>query len=321
MPVTVEGKVAFVTGGGSGVGLGMAKAFAAAGMKVVVADIRQDHLDEAMTQFDGAAVHPVRLDVTDRAAMAAAADDTERVFGKVHVVCNNAGINLFNDIGSATYQDWDWVFGVNLGGVGQRRGHVRPADQGARRGRARRRHRVDGVVRRRARRRDLHGGEVRVRGISEALRWSVLPHRIGVSVVCPGLVESQIYESDKIRPPELSTDVTPADADFMARLPEIHKAGMSGDEVGEKTLQAIRENRFYVFTHPEFREELREIFDEALAALPDESRARRPGRVRGVPPLDEGPGARRLADRPLGSCARPGTGARRRPRSRRRRRP
>ena len=267
----VEGKVAFVTGGGSGVGLGMAKAFAAAGMKVVVADIRQDHLDEAMTQLDGAAVHPVRLDVTDRAAMAAAADETERVFGKVHVVCNNAGINLFNDIGSATYQDWDWVFGVNLGGVVNGVVTFVPRIKA---------HGEGGHVVNTASMASFVAGpgagiytaaKFGVRGISEALRWSLLPHRIGVSVVCPGLVESQIYESDEIRPPELSTDVTPADADFMARLPEIHKAGMSGDEVGEKTLQAIRENRFYVFTHPEFREELREIFDEALAALPDES--------------------------------------------------
>ena len=113
----VEGKVAFITGGASGVGLGMARAFTGAGMKVVLADIRQEHLDEAMASLGGGEVHPVRVDVTDRAGMAAAAEEAERVFGKVHVICNNAGINLFNDITSATYQDWDWVFGVNLGGV------------------------------------------------------------------------------------------------------------------------------------------------------------------------------------------------------------
>jgi NADP-dependent 3-hydroxy acid dehydrogenase YdfG len=266
----VEGKVAFVTGGGSGVGLGMAKAFTAAGMKVVIADIRQDHLDEAMAQLDEAEAHAIRLDVTDRAAMAAAADETERVFGKVHVVCNNAGINLFNDIGSATYQDWDWVFGVNLGGV------VNGVVTFVPRVKA---HGEGGHVVNTASMASFVAGpgagiytaaKFGVRGISEALRWSLLPHRIGVSVVCPGLVESQIYESDKVRPPELSTDASPADAEIMARLPEIHTRGMSGEEVGEKTLRAIRENRFYVFTHPEFREELQEIFDEALDALPDE---------------------------------------------------
>jgi NAD(P)-dependent dehydrogenase (short-subunit alcohol dehydrogenase family) len=113
----LTGKVAFITGGASGIGFGMAKAFAAAGMSVVIADIRQDHLDTAMSGFAGARVHPIRLDVTDRKAMAQAADETQRVFGKVHIVCNNAGINQFNDIGTATYDDFDWILGVNLGGV------------------------------------------------------------------------------------------------------------------------------------------------------------------------------------------------------------
>jgi NADP-dependent 3-hydroxy acid dehydrogenase YdfG len=100
----VEGKVAFITGGGSGVGLGMAKAFLAAGMRVAIADIRPDHLEAARDELGGD-VHAIRLDVTDREAFARAADETESVFGNVHVLCNNAGINLFNDIGDATYQD------------------------------------------------------------------------------------------------------------------------------------------------------------------------------------------------------------------------
>ena len=112
----VEGKVAFITGGGSGVGLGMAKAFIGAGMRVAVADIRADHLEGAKAQLGGAA-HAIQLDVTDREAFALAADETERVLGDVHVLCLNAGINLFNDLSEATYQDWDWVLGVNLGGV------------------------------------------------------------------------------------------------------------------------------------------------------------------------------------------------------------
>jgi len=265
----VEGKVAFVTGGGSGVGLGMARAFLGAGMKVAIADIRPDHLEAATAELEGD-VHAIQLDVTDREAFARAADETERVLGKVHVLCNNAGINLFNDIADATYQDWDWVLGVNLGGV------------------------VNGVVtfvpRIKAR---GEGGHVvntasmaafvagpgagiyttakfAVHGLSEALRWSLLPHGIGVSMVCPGLVKSKIYESDLIRPAELSTDVTPADAEFMRILPGLHEAGMPPEEIGEKVLRAVRQNNFYVFTHPEHREELREIFDETIAAFPDE---------------------------------------------------
>jgi NAD(P)-dependent dehydrogenase (short-subunit alcohol dehydrogenase family) len=265
----VEGKAAFITGGGSGVGLGMAKAFVGAGMRVAIADIRADHLEEATVELEGH-VHAVQLDVTDREAFARAADETERVLGNVHVLCLNAGINLFNEMSDATYQDWDWVLGVNLGGV------------------------VNGVVTFVPRiRAHGEGGHVvttasmaafiagpgagiyttakfAVHGLSDALRWSLLPHGIGVSMVCPGLVKSKIYESDRIRPPELSTDVTPADAEFMRILPGLHEAGMDPDEIGEKVLRAIRRNDFYVLTHPDHRDELRGIFDEILAAFPNE---------------------------------------------------
>jgi NAD(P)-dependent dehydrogenase (short-subunit alcohol dehydrogenase family) len=286
----VEGKVAFVTGGGSGVGLGMAKAFVAAGMRVAIADIRADHLEAALAELDGD-VHAIQLDVTDREAFARAADETERVHGNVHVLCNNAGINLFNDLAEATYQDWDWVLGVNLGGV------------------------VNGVVTFVPRiKAHGEGGHVvntasmaafvagpgagiyttakfAVHGLSDALRWSLLPHGIGVSMVCPGLVKSKIYESDLLRPAELSTDVTPADDEFMRILPGLHEAGMSGDEIGEKVLRAIERNDFYVFTHPEHRDELRAIFDETIAAFPDEpvpadrlavEEARRAGKARAL---------------------------------------
>ena len=95
----VEGKVAFITGGASGIGLGIAGAFLEAGMKVVIADLRQDHIDSSLTGLGRSAkargnLHSIRLDVTDRAAMAAAAEETERVFGKLHVLVNNAGIGI-----------------------------------------------------------------------------------------------------------------------------------------------------------------------------------------------------------------------------------
>src|SRR6266545_729118 len=117
----VEGKVAFITGGGSGIGLGIAKAFANAGMKAVLADVRRDHLDEAGTYFSEAGqsdvVHTIDLDVTDREAFARAADESERVFGKVHVLVNNAGMGIGGPIKLAGYDDWDWGLGVLLGGV------------------------------------------------------------------------------------------------------------------------------------------------------------------------------------------------------------
>ncbi len=270
----LAGMTAFVTGGGSGVGFGMAKAFCGAGMNVVIADIRQDHLDQAIQSLRAGSatdrqVHAIRLDVTDRAAMARAADETERVFGKVHVVCNNAGVNLFTDIGESTYDDWDWVLGVNLGGVvnGVRTfvprikahgegGHiVNTASMAAFIASAR-----AGIY---------CASKFAVRGLSEALRGSLLPHRIGVSVLCPGLVKSAIHECETFRPQSLSAEVTRSDPVFLARLAQT-QAGMDPQEVGEKVLRAIRRNDFYIFSHPEFKEELQAIFAEALQALPDE---------------------------------------------------
>ena len=265
----VEGKVAFITGGGSGVGLGLARAFVAAGMKVAIADVRDDHLEEATAAL-GDGVLAIRLDVTDREAFARAADETERALGNVHVLCNNAGVNLFNDIADATYQDWDWVLGVNLGGVVNGIVTFVPRIKA---------HGDGGHVVNTASMAAFVAGpgagiyttaKFGVHGLSDALRWSLLPHGIGVSMVCPGLVKSKIYESDLIRPAELSTQVTPANEEFMRILPGLHDAGMDPDEIGEKVLRAIRRNDFYVFTHPDHREELREIFDETLAAFPDE---------------------------------------------------
>ena len=266
----VEGKVAFITGGGSGIGLGMAKTFTSAGMKVVIADIRQDHLDQAMAHFANSnfQVHPIRLDVSDRAGFARAADEAERVFGPVQVVCNNAGINMFAPMDECTYDDWDWILGVNLGGVVNGVQTFVP--------RIKARGQGGHVVNTASMASFITGpgagiyttSKFAVRGLTESLRWSVAPYNIGVSVLCPGLVNSAIHESDKVRPRELSKEVGPVDEAFMSRLADIHKVGMDPVEVGEKVLAGIRRNDLHIFPHPEFREELQEIFDEILAAVP-----------------------------------------------------
>ena len=269
----VEGRTAFITGGASGVGLGMAKVFAKAGMRVVIADIRQDHLDEAMAFFSDTnfRVHPLRLDVADRAAFARAADEAERVFGPVHVVCNNAGINMFAPMDECTYDDWDWIMGVNLGGV------INGIQTFIPRLKA---HGEGGHIVNTASMAAFITGpgagiytasKFAVRGLTESLRWNLAPLNIGVSVLCPGLVNSAIYESDKVRPEALSKNIGPVDQAFMSRLADIHKVGMDPVEVGEKVLAGIRRNDLYIFPHPEFKEELREIFDEILVALPEEA--------------------------------------------------
>ena len=115
----VAGKVAFVTGAASGMGLAMARSFAAAGMQVALADIEEDALQRAHASFGpgNADTIALPLDVTDRDAMAEAADRTEAAFGKIHVLCNNAGVAISASFADTAYADWDWVLGVNLQGV------------------------------------------------------------------------------------------------------------------------------------------------------------------------------------------------------------
>ena len=111
------GRTAFVTGGANGVGIGLVRALLAEGCKVAIADVRQDAIDRALKSLDNREVMGVQLDVSSRADFAAAADEVEQRFGPVSIICNNAGVNLFQPIEESSYDDWDWLLGVNLHGV------------------------------------------------------------------------------------------------------------------------------------------------------------------------------------------------------------
>src|SRR5262249_5213050 len=114
-----KNKGAFITGGTSGIGLGIAKVFAAAGMNVAISYRRESQRDAALAELAAAChhVHAVKLDVADRAQMARAATEAERLLGKVHILVNNAGVSVFGPTDEATYNDYDWIMGVNFGGV------------------------------------------------------------------------------------------------------------------------------------------------------------------------------------------------------------
>jgi NAD(P)-dependent dehydrogenase (short-subunit alcohol dehydrogenase family) len=266
----VEGKVAFITGGASGGGFGMAQVFLRNGMKVVIADIRQDSLDRAMSALGRTPdVHAIRLDVSDRAAFARAADEAERVFGKVHLVCNNAGVIVFLPIEECTYNEWDWIMGVNFFGVVNGCHTFIPRI---------RKHGEGGhIVNTASMAAYLPSGSAGiytaakfgVLGLSEALRLSLYRYNIGVSCFCPGMIKSGIYESEKARPAALASENVAKAQQVAEKIGEVYKWGMEPVEVGEKVLAAIRRNDMYIFSHPEFKDELREIFEETLAAMPE----------------------------------------------------
>lgn len=269
----IAGRAAFITGGASGIGLGIARKLLDAGAKVAIADIRQDHLDDALAALDNRELIGIRLDVADREGFRVAADEAEAALGPVSIVCNNAGVNLFAPMDECSYQDWDWLLGVNLHGVINGCQTFVP--------RIKARGEGGHIVNTASMAAFLAGPgagiytttKFAVRGLTESLRWSLAPHGIGVSCLCPGLVKSAIYESDSARPEKLKAEAPAADSEFVSRLEELHKAGMEPDEVAERVLAGIRDNRLYIFPHAEFRDELRELFDEILSAFPEPGNA------------------------------------------------
>jgi NAD(P)-dependent dehydrogenase (short-subunit alcohol dehydrogenase family) len=268
----ISNKVAFITGGASGVGLGQAKVFAQAGAKVVIADIRQDSLDKAMEYFHDTdmSVHPLVLDITNREAFARAADETERVFGPAQLLFNTAGVSIFGPLEKSTYDDYDWLMGVNFGGVvnGIQTFVPRMIDHG-RGGHIVNTSSMGGII---------SGGpagiycaaKFAVRGLSEALRTELAKYDIGVSVLCPANVNTNIAESVMTRPPEFSDSGYRFDDDVMASLRKIYSAGKDPVELAEEVLAAVQENRLYIIPYPEVRKDVEEHFAQIIAAIPPE---------------------------------------------------
>lgn len=274
----VAGKVAFVTGAASGMGLAMARSFAAAGMKVVLADVEEEALEQARASFGptNADVIAIRVDVTDRDAMAAAADRTEEAFGKVHVLVNNAGVAVGGSIADMAYTDWDWVVGVNLDGVVNGVQTFLPRILA---------HGEGGHVVTTASLAGLlpfaglgvyNTTKFAVVGMSEALRADLADKNVGVSVLCPGLVNTNIFDSGRNRPTELQSDTDTAtmnleddedDEERQLRLEAARASALEPDVVGDMVLHAIQENEAYIFTHPEYVKEVSERQQEVSASF------------------------------------------------------
>lgn len=263
------GRTAFVTGGANGVGIGLVRALLAEGCKVAIADVRQDAIDRALKSLDNREVMGVQLDVSSRADFAAAADEVEQRFGPVSIICNNAGVNLFQPIEESSYDDWDWLLGVNLHGVinGVQTFVPRMVE------RVKAGTQVGGHVLNTASMAGfLSSGspgiynttKAAVRALSESLRYSLLQYGIGVSVLCPGLVKSVIYASDDLRPDALKGAMKPVDPAAVQRLQGVHEYGMEPDVIGARAIEAIKANRLYIFSHPDHKDELREVFDYIL---------------------------------------------------------
>lgn len=273
----VTGKTAFITGGASGMGLGMARAFARAGMKVVIADIREDVLAEARAEFDetNLAVHAIRLDVTDRAGWAAAADEAEALFGNIHLLALNAGVGVVGPMQAATYKDWDYCLGVNVGGVVNGIVTLLPRMLG---------HGESGHVVATSSTGGFSavGGagiycasKFAVAGMIESLATDLRGTAVGASVFFPGPVQTNLaINTHAVRPEHLRNEAPPPpmpgtrDARPMPGFdPSVF---MSIDEVGERVLNGVRRGDLFIMSHPEFRDGIKARNEALLRAIPDE---------------------------------------------------
>jgi NAD(P)-dependent dehydrogenase (short-subunit alcohol dehydrogenase family) len=265
----LSGKTAFVTGGASGIGLGIAKALNKAGMKVVIADIRQDHLDEAVAELDGGEdVLALKLDVTDRDAYAAAADQAEARFGRIHLLVNNAGIGVVGPVDLASYGDWDWSLSVNLGGVVNGIVTILPRILS---------HGEGGHIVSTASMSGLmpHPGAViytttkaAVIGMMEAMRGELEPKGVICSAFCPGAVATNIQESGKTRPDKYA-DTGYAESDKRRQASGgFGHLFMTKEEVGERVREGIEADELFICTHQEFLDGVTERAEAIVAAIP-----------------------------------------------------
>ncbi len=261
----LKGKTAFITGGASGIGLAMAHAFGEAGMNVMLADIEAEALALAVQGLEERQIRAagVLCDVTHRAALKAAADKTIEAFGKVHVVCNNAGVGGGGAIDQVSQADWDWVIEVNLMGVIYGMETFLPLLRA---------HGEGGYVLNTASMAGMvsppgmepyNATKFAVVALSEGWGVQLAGENIGVGVLCPGFVKTKIDQSGRNRPDRFGG---PADVE-LGVASALVQAGIDPARVGKRVVEAIENNERYVFTHPGMRGAVEARFAGIMAAF------------------------------------------------------
>ncbi|GAA1805007.1 SDR family oxidoreductase [Nesterenkonia flava] len=266
----VQNKVAVITGGSSGIGRGIALAFARAGMTVVVTGRRQNHLDETQEVFasHGLQAEGRSVDVTDLQGMRELADYVADRYGRVDVLVNNAGIGLTGPVEKATPDDWNWVIDVNIRGVGHGIQAFLPKIQA---------HGEGGWIINTS----SMGGlmpivaglysmtKAAVIALSEALHIELREQNIGVSAYMPGPVHSNIALGTANRPAQYGeSGYQPPSEEFAALAKK--QPYMSAEEAGERVLQGLQRGDMFILTHPEFKEGVAIRHRAIEHAFPDE---------------------------------------------------
>ncbi len=265
----LRGKTAVVTGGASGIGRAMAERFAEEGMRIVLADVEPGALEAtaAALRTGGADVLAVPTDVAQGAQVESLAERAVAAYGRVDVLCNNAGVALSGPVWQHTVADWEWLLGVNLWGVihGIRAFVPRMIAQGGP-GHVVNTASIAGLTTN-----PMMGvynvSKHAVVTLSETLHkdLGLVGAPIKVSVLCPGFVQTQIADSHRNRPRALQNADEPVRPDVTEQLVRQALAtGLPPAEVAQQVLDAIREERFYILTHPQFARQIRERMEDIL---------------------------------------------------------
>jgi NAD(P)-dependent dehydrogenase (short-subunit alcohol dehydrogenase family) len=266
-----KGKNAVITGGASGIGLGIASRCVEEGMNVMLADINEADLRLAVEGLNnrGVMVFGMRTDVSKRADVQALADRTLETFGGVHLLVNNAGVGAGTSPWESTWNDWEWVIGVDLWGVingvkiftpimVSQNTECHIVNTSSMAGMAAYMHSAPYQVAKHA-----------VVALSENLSVALEMQKalVKVSVLCPGFVRTRTMESERNRPIELRDEPREISFEQQAMLRaarEAVEAGMSPDELASHVFRALREERFYILTHPEEIPSIRERMENIL---------------------------------------------------------
>lgn len=270
------GKAAFITGGAGGIGLAMARAFGQRGMKVAIADVEAETCARAVEALrrEGITAIGTACDVSDREALAEAAKRTFAEFGKVHVLCNNAGVSRAGPIETIAASDWDWVIGVNLKGLIHGLQLFLPHMKA---------HGEAGHIVNTASINGVAGAPLAgpysatkfaVVGLSEVLAAELAETPIGVSVLCPSWVKTRMLDNGRNRPTRfggpIKLDADNANAERNARYAKALESGLDPAQVAQLVIGAIEARRLFVFTHAETRaavERHHELMLEGFDAL------------------------------------------------------
>ena len=267
----VQNRVAVVTGAASGIGLGIVRALTGAGAHVAMLDIEEQALTGARAQFETANVdvQPFVCDVSDRAGVRDVADAVRDHYGRVDIVCNNAGVAAGGAIDETSDDDWDWVLGVNLHGVvNGMRAYVPLIRAGGRGGHVVNTASILGLQTG-PRMAIYAASKYAVVAISEAAREDLAPFDIGVSALCPGMIDTRILHSDRNRPAALPARSTGmfGDAERQEVEERFATEGLDPDVVGEQVLDGIRRNKPFIFTHASLKDGIRERMDRILGCF------------------------------------------------------